>query len=578
MVATPIRTLAFAFSLAAIIFLPQNLNADEHGVLTLPATGAYNGFNGHMNVVECTNFGTGNITIDLTMIRHNGAVVGSARRLIEPNGTTHIILNDIRDGSGVGITNDIGVYRLSEVSDLGGKLSCLTAFYRLRAGSASPEYAFAVPVRAPLTGSSFGLYNSFDPSGVTGVPTQNWLTVYNPNQSASFNATVNIFAQDGNLARQIPVGLAPGQRMDFALAHESGQLVGLYEIVPNNATPYESYLARYHTTDNVNFNFAFSQLTSKGSCNETVSASTMGNAINWLEVGNPNLRSVSMTLVVRNRQGNVTHQEQRSVPPRSQTNFYVNPHIDPPGTGNVGSVEVSCDSSTPLLIQSAFYGRPATTSFTVSWAYVSQALGSPAALPGERLAGSVNTNLGAANWGKLSSGANASTSTVVSTFDLTGKVVGASNQGIASLGTLDYGVHSALGWNQVGTFSVDTLSDTSSLRGELLRVFLDPSGNIAEIMPTPLAVIEGSSTCSAGQCSGEFRGLSTSLSPYRAALSLKETRHLLGKVALGGSPELEFIGVQQGREALVNALVDYVEPSSVEDGARQHCAAALRRQ
>jgi hypothetical protein len=54
----------------------------------------------------------------------------------------------------------------------------------------------------------------------------------------------------------------------------------------------------------------------------------------------------------------------------------------------------------------------------------------------------------------------------------------------------------------------------------------------------------------------EFQGDPKSLAPYHDKLSRNEVRHLLKKVAFGGSQELEEIGVQQGLSALADALLE----------------------
>ncbi len=54
----------------------------------------------------------------------------------------------------------------------------------------------------------------------------------------------------------------------------------------------------------------------------------------------------------------------------------------------------------------------------------------------------------------------------------------------------------------------------------------------------------------------EFQGDSNSLAPYHEKLSRNEVRHLLRKVAFGGSQELEAIGMEQGLSALADALLD----------------------
>lgn len=69
--------------------------------------------------------------------------------------------------------------------------------------------------------------------------------------------------------------------------------------------------------------------------------------------------------------------------------------------------------------------------------------------------------------------------------------------------------------------------------------------------------------------SQEFSGDSSSLKPYRDQISLPEVKHLLGKVAFGGNPELESIGVNQGLSKLVDTLIDPVsQDQSVEDEAK----------
>jgi hypothetical protein len=62
---------------------------------------------------------------------------------------------------------------------------------------------------------------------------------------------------------------------------------------------------------------------------------------------------------------------------------------------------------------------------------------------------------------------------------------------------------------------------------------------------------------------GEFTGDQASLSPYREALTPAEVRSFLGKVAFGGTPELEQLGIRSGLTPLVNAVLDYAVPADV---------------
>ncbi|MCB0353194.1 MAG: DUF1800 family protein [Bdellovibrionales bacterium] len=73
----------------------------------------------------------------------------------------------------------------------------------------------------------------------------------------------------------------------------------------------------------------------------------------------------------------------------------------------------------------------------------------------------------------------------------------------------------------------------------------------------------------------EFAGDEASLAPYRERLTPREVRHFLRKVALRGdrAGEFERIGLEEGREALVDALLAYQVPSSVEQVAESRADA-----
>src|SRR5437870_3424924 len=58
----------------------------ETGLLDFPAAGAWNGFNKHLNIVECSNFGAAPVTLQLTLLRNNGVLIGSRTFPIAPQG------------------------------------------------------------------------------------------------------------------------------------------------------------------------------------------------------------------------------------------------------------------------------------------------------------------------------------------------------------------------------------------------------------------------------------------------------------------------------------------------------------
>ena len=485
-------TLLSFLSSLLLLALPQPASAD-YAILEFPGVGSWNGFNSHLNVAECTNFSSETVGLHVEVRRSNGSMIGERELIIAAKGTVHTILNEFVDEQGIGIEDSHGTYRLSQSSGPSdSKLSCLTAIYRLGSDS-TPEYAFALPVENEKSGILSGMYNSIF-AGLGNQPVQNWLTVFNPGSDV-FNASVNTFMQDGSVGESFPLELVAGARADIPLGHTIGQVTGIYQIVPEVADqPYGSFLSRYHTENGSNFTFGFSLASLGGSCNERLAASSMGNATNWLEMGNPNSDAKQVTVEVRDRFGEITHIEGLNIPAYGQANLYLNTHIDPAGTGNVGSVEVSCEHPfDKILIQSTYYGRPVAGSEELSWAYATQAKGSPLAEKGDLVVGAANTFFGAANWLKISNSSDLEIGIEPAVFDALGVTVNEDQRAIGALGVLDYGVHESLPSNAIGTISAESGTTNAAFGGELLRVYLDANGAIAEIMPTPLAIISSSS-------------------------------------------------------------------------------------
>lgn len=574
--ASTYRSTCILFAAALLLLSPGGSALAQVELVEFPAVGPYNGFNAQQNIVECVNFGTQGTNVRLTLKRANGVVAGSQVQAVPAFGSAHYILNSIAN-----IANDIGTYELEKLdANFDAKIACGTVFYRF-APNGRPNYAFMVPVKAQLVGDSYGMYNSFDPSGIE--PTKNWLTIINPNSaedipqgSANFVADVRVYRQDGSLKKKIPINLGPGQRVDIELGTPEGMFTGLYKVDAKDSTPYESFLARYNSPNGgQSYSFAFSQLTHQGSCDESLPISTMGNGggttINWLEIGNPTGYSVPVTVTVRDQTGAIQHVEQRNIAPLSQDNIQMNQFIDPSSVGNMGTVTVQCNDPErkKLLLQSAFYGRTGPGG-AISWAYVSQARGLPMAESDDVLVGSVNTFVGAENWVGVINRLSNVPVLKTNQFNQVGGLVNSVNFPLAALGTHSYDAHSVVGPNMVGTVAVGSGNSLPRIVGELNRVYRDQAGSIVEIMPTPLALVKGGLPCVGGGCANmQFAGRSDSLMPYRENLTPLEVSHFLRKVALGGDQHLYNVGVQHGLSAMVSAMFNYQEPFNVEAKAME---------
>ncbi|MCB0325837.1 MAG: hypothetical protein KDD69_19800, partial [Bdellovibrionales bacterium] len=399
--------LVLALLASSLAAMPEQAEAQGRQTRLL---GVWNGFNEHAVVVEVNNTSDSDADLLLTVQTSAGIALGAEQIKLPAKGTQHVALNKY------GIVDNHGTYVITAANG-GGSLediSGLTVFYRfLPPGSVEPlEYAFAIPFVELKTGIVAGIYNSFDPSG--GVnPVFNWLSVVAPPDARTpFRATVQVYDQGGTLdtARSFRIaGIEPGQRLDFPLGHEQGQVVGIYRIVPDSGTyPYSAFLSRYNQSPDGGFRSAFFLESVSGSCSpETLPASTMDPATNWGEIANISSETAVVDVLVRDQSGVVRRDEQIRLAPYSQQHFLLNVDL---GSRNLGTFSAACsnpDAPTPLLVQSVYYGHlNSQTAPLVEWAYASQATESlaDAALPAVFHA-PINTFLGAFNWYKTAAGA-----------------------------------------------------------------------------------------------------------------------------------------------------------------------------
>lgn len=454
--------------------------------LKLPASGLWNGFNEHINVVECSNAGENEASLKLTIKDNQATTLKILPFRIAALGTVHLILNEIP------ITNSYGMYVLSDAAPnkkSSSKVNCLSVLYRM-SQTGSLEYAFTLPVQNPMRGITAGLYNSMNPEG-KGLPVFNWLSVYNPGTKA-FHGRVLMNNQDGssNEKKSFNIkNLLPGERRDFALGHDKGERVGLYRILPNDLEqPYGAFVTRYSRTTLTEFNFAFPLYPIPGSCDSgPIPASTMDPAINWGEIANSHSNSIEALIEVRSANGGLLHKERRTIEPYSQYHLYLNDYI---GERNTGSFRVKCaegqNHDTGLLTQSLFYGIDSKNSGEVKWAYASQ---SQPELPKDEfmLTLPLNTFLHSANWVKflnVSSGRSTDLKLSIHTpysaaQDST--PLPFSSQ-LSPRSGLDIGLHEKIGPDNTGLVLVSSTSGSAPYRSELLRVYLSPSGLIDYIM------------------------------------------------------------------------------------------------
>jgi len=114
---------------------------------------------------------------------------------------------------------------------------------------------------------------------------------------------VREFDQSGAIISEHEVALPFAVRQDVPLGHPRGQRTGLYEIESLNGVSYGSYLARYHAELPGQFTFGYALQHRPTTCEGTLPASTMGNALSWIEVANPSASTQQVKLTMRDQGG-----------------------------------------------------------------------------------------------------------------------------------------------------------------------------------------------------------------------------------------------------------------------------------
>ncbi len=453
-----------------------------------PAVGVWNGFHNHLNVVECTNFGGTYAALKLTLRSNAGSELATQRFNVSGEGATHIILNDLAS-----LTDSYGTFRLelqSGSETFADYIRCLTLVYRLSNAGATKavSYAFSLPIENPSVGTSYGLFNSMNPSLET-TPTYNWLSIYNPG-TVNFNATIDRFRANGSLLSSTEVqALRPGERRDFALGHDSeennGQVVGLYRITPQNPTQtYGAFLTRYGTRAG-EFNFAFPLRPSTGACIDApVPASTMDPAINWGELANVSDTNLTTRVTVRDISGAIVEERSAIIPPFGQYHFLLNQFI---GSRTIGQFQVSCTDEDQLLVQSLYYGTNSESDPQVRWAYGTQITAAHSATDSV-VAFPVNTFLGMANWIKLVEQDGENSELSLSLFSESLEETLSIPQSLPAFAPRDIGAHQYLAADSIGGVLIRPTGQ-AVFSSELLRVFPEQTGGIGYISRIPSATV-----------------------------------------------------------------------------------------
>ena len=281
------------------------------------------------------------------------------------------------------------------------------------------------------------------------------------------------------------MALDPGARMDYPLGHDTGEVVGMYKIVPDDlGSPYGAFLTRYKFSSD-RFLFAFPLQATNGACSdELVSASTMNPATNWAEVANFGDSKRTFTVTVYSIAGEELGKEDVTLNAYEQKHVFLNQYL---GEANIGSFRVSCGENDKLFVQSLFYGHPAANRLGVEWAYGTQVLGKMGSKD-TQLGVSANTYLGMTNWLKILTDDSSDGEVELSTYP-DGEIGISEAFRVKRRGSSDRGIHEIMPKRNIGLSGIQTSSGSSKFTGEILRIFPHEREAIGYVMHVPASVL-----------------------------------------------------------------------------------------
>ncbi|HMO17573.1 MAG TPA: right-handed parallel beta-helix repeat-containing protein [Oligoflexia bacterium] len=370
-------------------------SAPLRGRETASAYLPWNGFLGMINILELINADTSAVSVKVTLFNISGEPVGQVNTSIESNGQIDIIINEIPGFSSTS-------YGLIVLDFESSRISAKVSFYRPSSDGTEFDFAYTVPWKGGINGTTYVGFNTFQPSrnlADRATSVTNWLSIINQDGSSAHSFTVKYYNIEGILFREENIQVPPFARMDLEAGHviPGPDKVGLLEIIPDTPDKtYSAMLIRYGEKSGsgnaYSFAFPLFAIRSPG-LTQVLPISTGGSAQNWVEVLNTTSEQVIASLQFYNQEGVLFNESpiQISVPGRAQAHFNATSYL---GLGAIGKVAIS-SSEASLISQSMFYFYDNLQS--IATMYGSQAKDTSDTI----LSGSYNLYLGMFNWLKL---------------------------------------------------------------------------------------------------------------------------------------------------------------------------------
>lgn len=362
---------------------------------TSPLYTEYNTFIGTANFLELLSTGSGTVSAKISIYMRDGTFQKAVRVDVPSKTEVDVDINTL-----VGLTNTYGVVKVEFNNGNGGaRLQGRMSLYRVNSDGQTFSFAYSLPLRAPITNTSYTTGNTFDAQGRSFV-VANWVSITNLDP-ASQTFTYKRYDQAGTLLTTQNVTLGSNERFDLSGGHESGENVFLNEIIPpTSTTPYLSAVVRYASNSTTglasSYAFAMPVFAKGGSDDELVlpmvnQSGTCFTQTNWIEVVNVANTSNTVDVSFRDKNGAVFSTTTLNLGPRSQFHLYASALLSGRGSDR-GTVRLQGSASDSVIGESVVYYHDCRSN-RLQTAYNVQA-DTPRSVP---LSGSFNRFIGIEN-------------------------------------------------------------------------------------------------------------------------------------------------------------------------------------
>lgn len=343
--------ISFVFVSSSLVF------SDDDLAQTNPLYSDYNTYIKATNVLELVSVGNATANVKVSFYQIDGTFQKAVRVDVPSLSQLDLDVNTL-----VGKNNTYGIMKI-EFNNSTAKLQGRTSIYRLEDSGSDYSFAYALPLRTPLTGTNYITSNTYDPQG-RGFVVPNWVTLTNLAETTE-TYTYNTYDQSGSLLRTQAITLAPFQRIDVEGNVGTAEQVFLNEIVPPNSTvPYLANVIRYasNTKPGGNFSsylYAMPIFASAGSgatqfmpiSNQSADCYQQSN---WVEVLNVDSSSANFVLNFRKEDGTSVGSTNFALQGKEQYHFNADTLLDLKA-GKFGMVSLEPVVGNKIVAQSVVY-------------------------------------------------------------------------------------------------------------------------------------------------------------------------------------------------------------------------------